>query len=459
MKSKGRGCCSTLLWITIAIFIFGAFGSSVKNEKQSTGVESTAEITGGSSKESTGTGKTEANSQETILADSKVSSESELKTSAVTTEREASSSESDTDSKVTVPEEEYKPIQRGSTGDSVIAVQKKLAALGFLKSAVDGSFGPGTEQAVKDFQNANQLEATGIIDKATYDAIASAEVKEHSASATVPSAEEILAQVEPYSGKPFCDIHNDVPYFADEEMTTVAFEEYGDLDSLGRCTTAYACVGPETLANQPRGEISEIKPTGWKNVRYAGIDQDWLYNRCHLIGFQLTGEDANEKNLITGTRYMNVEGMEPYEQSVADYVYETGYHVMYRVTPVFEGDNLVASGVLMEARSVEDPVIQYCVFCYNVQPGVTIDYRTGSSTGPEYVEKEKVLEIVPTEPEDTQVSRSLGQDYVVNTNTDKFHYPGCASVSQMKDKNRMDFTGTRDELIAMGYEPCKNCNP
>ena len=217
------------------------------------------------------------------------------------------------------------------------------------------------------------------------------------------------------------------------------------------------------MPTEERGNISDVKPSGWQSVEYEGIDGGYLYNRCHLIGFQLTAENANEKNLITGTRYLNVEGMLPFENMVADYIQETGNHVLYRVTPLFEGDNLVASGVQMEAKSVEDngAGILFNVFCYNVQPGITIDYATGNSqlTGD--------TSGTGAEPQ-TGTSGTGGSDgtqqenestYILNTNTMKFHRPDCSSVSQMSESNKGEFTGTRDELIAQGYEPCKNCNP
>lgn len=188
-----------------------------------------------------------------------------------------------------------------------------------------------------------------------------------------------LDMVPPYSGKAYSDINGDVPFFTEEEMTSEAFHEYWPLDELGRCTGAYACVGPETLPKQKRGDISMVRPTGWNTNRYDDIDGEMLFNRCHLIGHLLTGQDANERNLVTGTRYMNVEGMLPFEESVVMYVEGTGHHVMYRVRPYFDGDDLVCSGVLMEARSVEDPRVQFCAFCYNVQPGITIDYATGDN--------------------------------------------------------------------------------
>lgn len=185
-----------------------------------------------------------------------------------------------------------------------------------------------------------------------------------------------------YTGEAYTEINGNVPWFSEEDMTDVSFEYYSDLDALERCGACMASVGQDIMPTVERGDIGDVRPTGWHTVKYEGIvDGNYLYNRCHLLGFQLTGENANRKNLITGTRYMNVEGMLPFENMVADYVKETGNHVMYRVTPLFEGDNLVADGVLMEAKSVEDDGedILFNVFCYNVQPGISIDYATGES--------------------------------------------------------------------------------
>lgn len=185
-----------------------------------------------------------------------------------------------------------------------------------------------------------------------------------------------------YSGSPYVEMNYNQPDFSEDDMQRESFEEYSDLDSLGRCGQAYALIGTDTMSDEDRGSIGQIKPSGWHTVRYDDlIDGKYLYNRCHLIGFQLAGENANEKNLITGTRYMNVDGMLPFENQVADYVETTGNHVLYRVTPVFEGDELVARGVQMEALSVEDDGqgVAFNVFVYNVQPGVDIDYQTGES--------------------------------------------------------------------------------
>lgn len=191
-----------------------------------------------------------------------------------------------------------------------------------------------------------------------------------------------IEDVPEYSGQPYVIINDNEPYFDKDNLTTQTFEKYSSLDSLGRCGVAYANIGEETMPTEKRGNIGMIKPSGWQIKKYDFIDGKYLYNRCHLIGYQLSGENANEKNLITGTRYMNTEGMLPFENQVADYVKDTGNHVLYRVTPVFEEDNLVADGVLMEAMSVENRGldIEFNVFVYNVQPHVKIDYQTGKSS-------------------------------------------------------------------------------
>lgn len=266
-------------------------------------------------------------------------------------------------------------------------------------------------------------------------------------SSVVSSLEEVPA----YSGSPYVEINGNQPDFSQDQETTESFESYSELDSLGRCGTAFACIGEDLMPTEDRGSISEVHPTGWVQVEYDCVDGGSLYNRCHLIGFQLTGENANEKNLITGTRYLNVEGMLPFENLVADYIKETGNHVLYRVTPVFQGDNLVASGVTMEALSVEDAGEGVCfsVYVYNVQPGVEIDYATGESweSG--------------DSPESSQESavESGEEHYILNTNSHKFHLPSCSSVDDMSEKNREDYYGSREDLIAQGYDPCGSCHP
>lgn len=189
-----------------------------------------------------------------------------------------------------------------------------------------------------------------------------------------------VSTIPSFDGIPYVELNGNEPLFDESELTTESFEIYSKLDELGRCGTAYANLSLDLMPTEERESIGMIKPSGWQTVRYDDIvDGKYLYNRCHLIGFQLAGENANELNLITGTRYMNVEGMLPFENMVADYIEEIGHHVLYRVTPIFEGNNLLASGVQMEARSVEDDEICFNVFVYNVQPGIEIDYSNGNS--------------------------------------------------------------------------------
>ena len=279
-----------------------------------------------------------------------------------------------------------------------------------------------------------------------------------------------LSDVPAYSGKAYISVNGNVPYFTAAELTTTSFETYSDLDTLGRCGVTYACIGQDLMPTKERGSIGMVKPTGWHTVRYDDlVDGKYLYNRCHLIGYQLTGENANTKNLITGTRYLNIEGMLPFENMVADYIQETDNHVLYRVTPIFEGNNLLANGVLMEGYSLEDKGagVSYCVFAYNVQPGIEIDYATGESKLADSAQQEeqKTATVTPTpspEPEKQEPatgSEASQADYILNTNTKKFHYPTCSSVNDMKEKNKQEFFGTRDETIALGYSPCGRCKP
>ena len=312
---------------------------------------------------------------------------------------------------------------------------------------------------------------------------------------------QALANIPDYSGKPYITINNNEPFFSSSDLTTTSYEKYSTLDSLGRCGVAIANISKDLMPTEDRGEIGSIKPSGWHSVRYNGIEGNYLYNRCHLIGYQLSGENANEKNLITGTRYMNVDGMLPFENMVADYVKETVNHVLYRVTPIFEDNNLLASGVLMEAKSIEDngEGIEFNVYCYNVQPGIQIDYSSGNSSGPEYTgssftnstttsssennssnnssesvkqennsagkqessnEKENSSTTEPKQEETTAPAiKNNSQTYILNTNTMKFHEPSCGSASRISAKNKSSFNGTREELISRGYTPCGNCDP
>lgn len=256
-----------------------------------------------------------------------------------------------------------------------------------------------------------------------------------------------------YDGRPYVVINDNDPDFTDADMTTTSFESYGELDGLGRCTTAFANIGKDLMPAEKRGSIGEVKPTGWQTAKYDNVDGKYLYNRCHLIGYQLTGENANEKNLITGTRYLNVDGMLPFENMVADYIKETNNHVLYRVTPVFSGDNLVASGVQMEAESVEDngDGILFNVYCFNAQPGIAIDYATGNSHQDDSV--------VADASKSTTAAEANVQTYVLNTNTKKFHKESCNSAKSMDASNKKIYTGSRQEIIDMGYEACGVCKP
>lgn len=252
-----------------------------------------------------------------------------------------------------------------------------------------------------------------------------------------------------YDGKPYVTVNDNIPYFTDEEKQNLAaFETYSDLDSFGRCGVAYANVCKDLMPTDDRENISAVYPSGWNNEEYDFLDGRWVYNRSHIIGFQLTGENANEKNLITGTRYMNVQGMLPFENMVDDYVDETENHVLYRVTPVFSGNNLLCEGVLMEAWSVEDEGDGICfnIFCYNVQPGVEFDYATGEN----WEEGESVK---PTETEKSETT------YILNTNSKKFHKNTCANAENISNKNKDEFVGDRADLINQGYSPCGSCTP
>ena len=263
-----------------------------------------------------------------------------------------------------------------------------------------------------------------------------------------------LDRIPAYTDAAYVAVNDNTPYFSDEDkQRTDPFETYSELDEFGRCGVAYANICTELMPVEERGEIGQIKPSGWQTVKYDCVEGKYLYNRCHLIGFQLAGENANAKNLITGTRYLNIQGMLPFENLVADYVKETEHHVLYRVTPLFEGEDLVASGVLMEGWSVEDDGegVCFCVYAYNVQPGVTIDYATGAS---------QLSEQAGSAGENGGTTSSAGeQEYVLNTNSRKFHLPDCSGAATISEANRQEYTGSRDTLIAEGYEPCGRCKP
>lgn len=264
-----------------------------------------------------------------------------------------------------------------------------------------------------------------------------------------------LDAIPAYDGKAYVAVNNNEPFFTDSDMTTTAFENYSDLDSLGRCGVAYANICKDIMPTEERGKIGMIKPSGWHTVKYDVINDRYLYNRCHLIGYQLAGENANPKNLITGTRYLNVEGMLPFENLVADYVNNTGNHVLYRVTPMFSGSNLVANGVLIEAKSVEDNGggILFNVYCYNVQPGVGINYENGDSwldgtTG----SASSGSDTSATENSDADSSNSETMVHITATGK-KYHRAGCRTLK------KSDTEVTLDEAKSMGLSPCGICNP
>ncbi len=292
------------------------------------------------------------------------------------------------------------------------------------------------------------------------------------------------ANLPEYDGTPYTAMEENIPSFTEKEKaSTEYFETYSSLDDLGRCGAAFANICTESMpAEENSGGLGAVKPSGWQTVKYNDlIDGNYLYNRCHLIGYQLAGETANEKNLITGTRYLNIEGMLPFENEIADYVETTDNHVLYRVTPLFEEENLVASGVQMEAWSVEDQGEGICfnVYCFNVQPGIHIDYADGDSYALPDTETETESDEGAEQAEDSEnrAGSAAGQkadaegqsgseghqgseadcDYVINANTGKFHLPDCSSVDAMAEKNKIYYKGTIEELTEEGYAPCQIC--
>ena len=268
-----------------------------------------------------------------------------------------------------------------------------------------------------------------------------------------------LSSIQKYNGSPYVAVNDNNPYFTKSDYTTKSFENYAPLDSLGRCGEAYANIGKDIMPTEERGSIGMVKPSGWHSVRYENVDGKYLYNRCHLIGYQLSAENANTSNLITGTRYLNIQGMLPFENMVADYVKATNNHVLYRVTPIFEGNNLLASGVLMEGYSVEDngDGICYNVYCYNVQPGIKIDYATGDSESEDGSAPYGGSAVVNKPSQ--QNNNTSSTTYIANKNTKKFHYPTCSSVGQMKESNKKYLNCTRDQAMQQGYDPCGRCCP
>lgn len=322
------------------------------------------------------------------------------------------------------------------------------------------------------------------------------------------SAQATIADIPAYTGALCIDINHGMPGFTAQDEARGTFMQFSDLDFEGRCGTAFARIGPDTISNEKRGDISQVHPSGWVQRKYSFVDDGMLYNRSHLIAHQLCGENANEKNLITGTRTFNAVGMLYYEELVGDYVRSTGNHVLYRVTPLFAANDLVARGVQMEAKSVEDngEAVQFNVFVYNVEPGVAIDYVTGesweSSETPQVTSKGSATITTAAaaradkaaagsangskadggsssesggggtgSESNTSDANGAGsnnassqgaseqQDYILNVKNKKFHKPDCSAASDISSANKQDFTGTRDQLIARGYSPCGICKP
>lgn len=321
------------------------------------------------------------------------------------------------------------------------------------------------------------------------------------------SAQATIADIPAYTGALCIDINHGMPGFTAQDEACGTFMQFSDLDFEGRCGTAFARIGPDTVSNEKRGDISQVRPSGWVQRKYSFVDDGMLYNRSHLIAHQLCGENANEKNLITGTRTFNAVGMLYYEELVGDYVRSTGNHVLYRVTPLFAANDLVARGVQMEAKSVEDngEAIQFNVFVYNVEPGVAIDYVTGesweSSETPQVTSKggATITTAAAARADEAAAGSANGskadggsssesgggadsesntsdangagsnnassqgaseqQDYILNVKNKKFHKPDCSAASDISSANKQDFTGTRDQLIARGYSPCGICKP
>ena len=268
-----------------------------------------------------------------------------------------------------------------------------------------------------------------------------------------------ISNIPEYSGEDYIILNNNIPNFSDSDLTTTSFEEYSPLDSLGRCGVAFANIGTDIMPTEKRESISSVKPSGWKSAEYPTdvIKGKYLYNRSHLIGFQLTAENANDRNLITGTRYFNATLMLPYENMVADYIKETNNHVLYRVTPVFKGNNLVATGVQIEAKSVEDngEGIEFNVFIYNIQPGITIDYATGDSalSGEEITKTEPSNTSSNPTTNNSNTSTSSTEKTVIrgNSNSKIYHCPGQRDYENMADSKFLVNFNSEQEAIDAGY--------
>ena len=321
----------------------------------------------------------------------------------------------------------------------------------------------------------------------------------NSADSSTESARATIADIPAYTGALCIDINNGIPGFTAGDETRGAFMQFSDLDFEGRCGVAFARIGTDTLSSDKRGDISSVHPSGWVQKKYSFVDDGMLYNRSHLIAHQLCGENANEKNLITGTRTFNAVGMLYYEELVGGYVRATGNHVLYRVTPLFAANDLVARGVQMEAKSIEDngEGVQFNAFVYNVEPGVAIDYVTGesresadvpavTSKGEATITTAAAARAVASSesgssnstgsnadasssastpdasadaPDATNNQAADQQEYILNVKNKKFHLPSCSAANDISAANKQDYTGTRNDLIASGYTPCGICKP
>lgn len=279
------------------------------------------------------------------------------------------------------------------------------------------------------------------------------------------------ADVPEYSGEPYAVVNDGFPYFTEADLTDTSYIALGDLDALGRCTPATACLGPDTMpgSDEERGEIGHIKPSGWHMEKYDCVAGRYVVNRAHMIGWQLSGLNDEPRNLITGTRYLNLEMLE-FEEMTARYIEQTGNHVMYRVTPVFCGDELMCRGLLLEGYSVEDAGKEICfnLYFYNVQPGIAFSYDTGESYyNGIFLDADSVAVNYDSIPEEDKPSLlkgagntgSNGENYILNTNTRKFHRRECKSADSIREENRKKCYTSRDTLIAEGYSPCQRCNP
>lgn len=334
-------------------------------------------------------------------------------------------------------------------------------------SATDEVLDSSKEHSEESLTIQNETEITSEEQSSESESLTEATTNSGSSSSSVGTgtAKPVNpSNIPAYTNKPYVAINNNQPNFSSAELTTKAYESYSPLDILGRCGVAIASCGKEIMPapGEERGSISSIKPSGWNQASYKGISGGYLWNRCHLIGWQLSAENANKRNLITGTRYMNINGMLPFENMIADYIKETGNHVAFRVTPIFKGNNLVASGVQMEAYSIEDDGDGICfnVYCYNVQPGITINYADGSSSSNGNSETTtKKTETTTKKTETTTREANTSVAYVLNTNSMKFHYPTCSSAKQISPQNYAESNKSRDQLIADGYDPCGRCDP